>query len=58
MDPRKVRGILPPFHAVKAYRGSRVIAPLILNLGNKWKSVVNFTPWSLYPRERTPVLML
>jgi hypothetical protein len=31
MDPRKVEGKLPPFHSVKAYRGSRVIAPLVLN---------------------------
>jgi len=35
MNPRKVEGKLPPLHAVKAYRGSRGIAPLVLNLGNK-----------------------
>jgi len=58
MGPRKVEGKLPPFHSVKAYKGSRGIAPLILNFGKKWKSVVNCTLWSLYPRERTPVPML
>ena len=58
MDARKVKGKLPPLHSVKAYRRSRVIAPLVLKLGNKWKFVVNCTPWSLYPWERTPVPML
>jgi len=27
--------------------------PLILNLGSEWRSGVNFTLQSLYPRERT-----
>jgi hypothetical protein len=42
---------------MKAYRGSRVIAPLILNLDARWSWVVNFTPRQLYPppRERTTV---
>ena len=39
----------------KEYRGSRGIAPPILNLGIRWKRVVNFTSWPLYLRERTPV---
>jgi hypothetical protein len=26
-----------PLHAIKAYRGIRGIAPLILNLGTRWK---------------------
>jgi len=58
MDPRKVEGKLPPLQSLKAYRGSRSIAPLVLNLGNKWKSAVNYTPWSRYLREGTPVPML
>jgi hypothetical protein len=33
-----------PVHAVKAYRGSRRRAPLILNLGARWKWVVSLTP--------------
>jgi hypothetical protein len=32
---RKVKGEVVPLHAVKAYRGSRGIAPLILRLGTK-----------------------
>ena len=31
------------------------IAPLILNIGTGWWCVINFTPWPLYPRERTKV---
>jgi len=27
------------------------MAPLILNVGNRWKLVVNVTPCSLYPQE-------
>jgi hypothetical protein len=38
-----------------AYMGSRVIAPLILNLGCRGRSVVNFTSRPVYPQERTPV---
>jgi hypothetical protein len=37
---------------MKAYRGSRGIAPLILNLRARWRGVVNFT---LYPREITTI---
>jgi hypothetical protein len=36
---------------MKAYRGSRGTAPLILNLGTRWRWVVNFTPRPLYPRK-------
>ena len=42
-------------HFIKADRGSRGLAPLILNLGTRWRRMVNFTPRLLYPRERTPV---
>jgi hypothetical protein len=41
-------------HVMKASRGSRGIALLVLNLGTRWTSVVNFTPPSLYPRKRIP----
>jgi hypothetical protein len=46
--------------AGKAYRGSRCIAPPILNLGTWWRWMMNSTIWSLYPpslssRQRTPV---
>jgi hypothetical protein len=34
--------------------GSRRIAPRIINLGTSWRCVVSFTPWSLYPRGKSP----
>jgi hypothetical protein len=40
-------------HAMKLCNGSRGVAPLILNLGTRWRWVVNFTPQPLYPWERT-----
>jgi hypothetical protein len=40
---------------MKAYRARRGIAPLILNLGTRWKIVANLTPRPLYPRARTQV---
>ena len=40
---------------MKAYRESRGITPLILNLGSRWRGMLNFTPRPLCPRERTPV---
>jgi hypothetical protein len=30
------------------------IDPRILNLGNRWRGVVSFTPWPLYPRGKRP----
>jgi hypothetical protein len=38
---------------MKAYRGSRHVAPLVLNLGIRWSRVVNFMPQLLYHRKRT-----
>jgi hypothetical protein len=35
-------------HAMKAYGESGNVAPLILNLGPRWRSVVNFTLRPLY----------
>ena len=40
---------------MKVRRGSRGTAPLILNLGTRGISVVNFTPRPIYPLEITPV---
>jgi hypothetical protein len=40
---------------MKAYRGSRGIALLIVNLGTRWSLVVKLKPQPLYRRERTPV---
>jgi hypothetical protein len=41
------------FYAMRADRGNRGIAPLILYLGTGWR--VKLTPRSLYPRDRTQV---
>jgi hypothetical protein len=40
---------------MKAYRGSRGIAPLILNLCTKWRRVVHFMARLLYHQEIMPV---
>ena len=42
-------------HARKAYRGSRGIAPVILNLSAGWRWVVKFMLHPLYPQDRTVV---
>jgi len=34
---------------MKAYRGKRGTAPLMLNLNSAWKWLVAFTLWGLYP---------
>jgi hypothetical protein len=38
-------------HALKSYKGHRVIAPVIVNLGSRGRWVVNFTPWLSQPRK-------
>jgi hypothetical protein len=40
-------------HAMKTYWGSRGIVPNILNIVTRWRSVVRFTPQSLYPRDES-----
>jgi hypothetical protein len=44
-----------PVYAMKAYRWSRGIAPLILSLCTTWNRVVNFTPRLLDFQEITPL---
>jgi hypothetical protein len=44
-----------PVHTIKGQRGKRGIAPLFLNLGTRWASVVNFTPRPLFSWERTRI---
>jgi hypothetical protein len=39
---------------LKAYWGSGGIAPLILDLGTRWRWVVSFTTWPLYPQGKSP----
>jgi hypothetical protein len=50
---KKVRVV--PAHTMKAQRGGRGLAILIIKLGTKWMGVVKFTLRPLYPRERTLV---
>jgi hypothetical protein len=35
---------------MKTYRGSRAIAPCILDLGARWRWAISFTPQPLYPQ--------
>jgi len=44
-----VKGCIVPVRAMKAYRGRRIIAPLILDLGTWWRWVVNFKTCPLTP---------
>jgi hypothetical protein len=39
---------------MKTYWGSVGIAPRIFNIGPRWRWVVSFTPWPLYPRRKSP----
>jgi hypothetical protein len=39
---------------MEAYRGSGDIALLFLNLGTRWRWMVNFMLWQLYPYEKKP----
>jgi hypothetical protein len=45
---------LTEHHAINAYLGSGGIAPHILDLGTRWRWVVSFTPWPLYPQGESP----
>jgi hypothetical protein len=44
------KGKVAPVHAMKVY-GSGVTGPHILNLGTRWRRVIDVIPW-----ERTPAL--
>jgi len=35
-------GKIFPLHSKQAYRGSSSVGPLFLNLGTRWRRVVNF----------------
>jgi hypothetical protein len=45
-----------PFHNMKAYRRTRSIAPLTLNLGMRCKWVLNFMRWLLLPPVKYPLI--
>jgi len=35
---------------------SRGVAPFVLNLDSRWRSLASFTPWSLYPQGKRPTV--
>jgi hypothetical protein len=45
---------LTEHHAMKAYWGSGSTAPRILWPGTRWRLVVSFMPWPLYPQGKSP----
>ena len=53
----KVRSKVVPVYAMKAYKGSRSIAPLIVNLGAKWSHL--HEPAVLHPERehRYPLII-
>jgi hypothetical protein len=50
------KGEAVPVHTMKAYRGNRSIAPLILNRGTRCRLAVNFTtlPWNVHRQRLEP----
>jgi hypothetical protein len=46
--------LLTEHHAMKTYWRSGGIAPRILDLGTRWRWVVSFTPWPIYPQGKKP----
>ena len=51
----KKKGNVVSVHTLKAYMESRCIAPHILNLSTRWRSLDNFTSLLLYFEKRNPV---
>jgi hypothetical protein len=47
-------GKVAPVHAMKACRWRWGTAPLVLNVCTRYRWVVNFTLWPLYPRRKGP----
>jgi hypothetical protein len=45
-----------PVHTVKHTEGSRDIAPLIINLGTRWRCVVSYSPRPPYLGRKTKLL--
>jgi hypothetical protein len=50
----KGRAKMFPVHAMKEYRGSRGIDPLILNVGSGWDKWSTSSPGSFTPRAYNP----
>jgi hypothetical protein len=45
------KGKATRLEAINSYRGNSCIAPLILNFGTRWMSLVNIMPGPLYDRK-------
>ena len=45
-----------PLHAIKAYRRTRGITPLILKLEVRWRWADNFRPWPPFTPEKNPTV--
>lgn len=43
-----IKSKVVPVLVMKAHKGNRSIAPLIINLGTRWRRVVIVTPLPLY----------
>jgi hypothetical protein len=54
----KISQCLAKYDTMKTYWGSGSIAPIIRNLGARWRWVVSFTLRPLYPRAKRPLYML
>jgi hypothetical protein len=52
---KEFRDQVVPVRDMKAYKGSRGMAPLIFNIGARWRWVVSITPRPLWPWEGSPV---
>jgi len=52
--PQRHSHCLIKHHAMKMYWGTESIAPRILHLGTRWRWVVSFMTWSLYPWGKSP----
>jgi hypothetical protein len=53
-DKENVKLLMCLHHAMKAYCGSGGIASRIIDLGTRWKWVINFTPRPLYHQGKSP----
>jgi len=53
---RICKGNVVSVHVVKAHGRSRSIAPLILNLGTRWRRIVSHTPRPIYSQSGLNIL--
>lgn len=51
-------GEVIPVHALKSGGVSRGVAPLIINLSTRWRWVVSFTSWLIYPQGKEYLVLV